>query len=97
MSIPPRYATVEEINLIHTMEHIESLDEICGNVIKDFVKAEENASHHEAVYFHPSTSSLARLACGSTIDLIQNTVEGTIQNGMAIVRPPGESNYIYPY
>jgi histone deacetylase 6 len=32
---------------------------------------------------------LALLSCGSTIDLVKSVVEGKVQNGMAIVRPPG--------
>jgi len=70
--------------------------EICDEVVKDVVKAEEVASQFEAVYFHPSTSALARLSCGSTIDLVRSVADGSIQNGMAIVRPPGESSILTP-
>lgn len=36
-----------------------------------------------------STFDLSLLSAGSTLDLVENIVTGTIQNGMAIIRPPG--------
>lgn len=36
-----------------------------------------------------STFQLSKLAVGSTIELVDNILTNQIQNGMAIIRPPG--------
>lgn len=36
-----------------------------------------------------STFELSKLAVGSTIDLVESILTNEIQNGMAIIRPPG--------
>lgn len=40
-------------------------------------------------YFFQSTHELALIAAGSTIDLVDRVVSGEVQNGAALVRPPG--------
>lgn len=36
-----------------------------------------------------STFELSELAVGSTIELVDNVLTNQVQNGMAIIRPPG--------
>ncbi|XP_017654077.1 polyamine deacetylase HDAC10 isoform X4 [Nannospalax galili] len=43
----------------------------------------------DAVYFHPSTFHCARLAVGAALQLVDAVLTGTVQNGLALVRPPG--------
>ncbi len=87
--IEPRSATKTEILSVHPTEHMERLQRICecGNV--EIEELEREASRFDAVYFHPTTYNLSLLAAGSTIDLVDAVLDGQIQNGMAIIRPPG--------
>jgi len=89
VSIAPRYAKVPELLTLHTPEHIELLYKICHENGEDIDKLEEIAKKYDSVYFHRTTNELALLSCGSTIDLVRAVAEGKVQNGMAIVRPPG--------
>ena len=89
LSIPPRYAKPHELLSLHTPDHIKVLYEISQLKGDSIEKLEECARNYDSVYFHRTTNELALLSCGSTIDLVKNVVEGKIQNGMAIVRPPG--------
>lgn len=91
--IEPRRATKDEVLSIHPPEHIEKLQNVCksqenGNDVEDL---ERHASFYDAVYFHPSTYDLSLLAAGSTIDLVNAVLNGQVQNGMAIIRPPGSN------
>ncbi|OXU23235.1 hypothetical protein TSAR_003178 [Trichomalopsis sarcophagae] len=85
--ITPRSAEYSELLLKHTPAHIEILKstEGCNNE----KKLEDLSSKYDAIYFHPSTYQLSLLATGSTINLVENICKENIQNGMAIIRPPG--------
>ncbi|XP_058974555.1 histone deacetylase 6-like isoform X2 [Musca domestica] len=85
--ISSRRATKDEIMLLHSEEHYKLLEKTSG--VHDDEKMEDFSSHYDSVYIHPTTFDLSLLAAGSTIDLVENVVSGTIQNGMAIIRPPG--------
>ncbi|XP_063478534.1 polyamine deacetylase HDAC10 isoform X9 [Symphalangus syndactylus] len=43
----------------------------------------------DAIYFHPSTFHCARLAAGAGLQLVDAVLTGAVQNGLALVRPPG--------
>ncbi|XP_055910185.1 histone deacetylase 6 isoform X1 [Eupeodes corollae] len=85
--IPSRRATKDEILLKHTDEHYELLKTTAN--MKDEAKLEDLSSQFDSIYLHPSTFDLSLLATGCTIDLVENVVNGSLQNGMAIIRPPG--------
>ncbi len=78
--IDPRPAKDEEIALIHTREYIEQIRETAGR---------------ERVYLDPDTSTSARscevalLAAGGLLVAADQVMEGKVQNGFALVRPPG--------
>lgn len=44
---------------------------------------------YNSVYLNGYSFSSARLACGSVIELCRAVMDGKIDNGFAIVRPPG--------
>lgn len=83
----PRPATKEEILLNHTEEHFNLLKATEGST--DNSKLEDISSHYDAIYIHPESFNLSLLACGSTIELVDGILHSNIQNGMAIIRPPG--------
>ncbi|XP_037936783.1 histone deacetylase 6 isoform X2 [Teleopsis dalmanni] len=85
--IASRPASKDEIMLLHSEEHYKLLEKTSGVV--DDEKMEDLSSQYDSIYIHPSTFELALLSVGSTIDLIENVVNGAVQNGMAIIRPPG--------
>lgn len=85
--LTPRLATKDEILSVHTDKHYELLKstENCTN--ED--QLEEISSNYDAIYIHPTTFKLSLLACGATIVLVDNILDGNIQNGFAVIRPPG--------
>ncbi|XP_023297064.2 histone deacetylase 6 isoform X1 [Lucilia cuprina] len=85
--LPSRRATKDEVMLLHSEEHYQLLEKTSG--VNDDVKMEDLSSQFDSVYIHPTTFDLSLLATGSTIDLIESVINGNIQNGMAIIRPPG--------
>lgn len=85
--LKPRMATKEEILKIHTDKHFELLE--ATKQCQDEDHLEDISSRYDAIYIHPTTFDLSLLACGSTIELVDEVLDGNIQNGMAIIRPPG--------
>lgn len=82
-----REATLDEILTLHTQEHIDILRATENS--HDVDALEELSSRYDAIYIHPTTYRLALLAAGSAIQLVDEVCRGTVQNGMAIIRPPG--------
>ncbi|KAH8317540.1 hypothetical protein KR074_012496 [Drosophila pseudoananassae] len=87
LELPSRVATKAEILRLHTEEHFERLKATSG--IRDDDRMEELSSRYDSIYIHPSTFELSLLASGSTIELVDQLITGSAQNGMAIIRPPG--------
>lgn len=78
--ITPRPAGEKEVALIHTAEYIERIKKTAGR---------------ERVYLDPDTSTsprsseVALLAVGGLLEATDRIMEGAVQNGFALVRPPG--------
>lgn len=82
--LPSRVATEEELLLVHTPEHIKSMQEI--------VKSEDlhQASYKfNSVYFHPSTFDCAAVSAGSILQVVDEVLNGLSRSGVCVVRPPG--------
>lgn len=79
-AVEPRPATEEEIALVHTLSYIQTIKQTAGR---------------ERVYLDPDTSTsprsfeVALLAAGGLLQAADSIMEGKIQNGFALVRPPG--------
>ncbi|XP_044580069.1 histone deacetylase 6 isoform X2 [Cotesia glomerata] len=86
-NISPRLATNKELLLKHSRKQIDILKATDG--CTDLTKLEDLSSKYDAIYVHPSTYKLSKLAAGSTINLLQAICKEEVQNGMAIIRPPG--------
>jgi len=78
--IPARAATMEELSAIHATAYIYEVDQISlsGGGYLDM-----------DTYVTRSTYEAAVVAAGSTVDLTLATVDGVVNNGFALVRPPG--------
>ncbi|CAL7939697.1 unnamed protein product [Xylocopa violacea] len=85
--IAPRQAMESEILMKHSQEQIDILKATDGCTNEDSL--ELLSSKYDAIYVHPTTYQLSLLAVGSTIDLVESICKGEIQNGMAVIRPPG--------
>ncbi|XP_015587407.1 histone deacetylase 6 isoform X1 [Cephus cinctus] len=85
--IESRSANEDELLLKHTQEQIDFLK--ATDRCTDAEKLEKLSSKYDAIYIHPSTYRLSLLAAGSTINLVESICKGDVQNGMAIIRPPG--------
>ncbi|KAL3375348.1 hypothetical protein AABB24_006711 [Solanum stoloniferum] len=78
--IPAREITREELQMVHSEENIEAVD---------------NTKRMHASYFTPDTyanehsACAARLAAGLCADLASAIYSGRVKNGFALVRPPG--------
>jgi acetoin utilization deacetylase AcuC-like enzyme len=78
--IEPRPATEKELQLIHTTGYVSSIKSTAGK---------------DRVHLDPDTSTSARsfeialLAAGGILKAADLIMDGTIQNGFALVRPPG--------
>ncbi|KAL2338300.1 hypothetical protein Fmac_012746 [Flemingia macrophylla] len=78
--VPAREITREELIMVHTSEHIESV-EVTAESISSYFTSDTYANQHSAL--------AARLAAGLCADLASAIVSGHAKNGFALVRPPG--------
>jgi len=80
LEIKPRPAQEKEIQMVHSSSYIQVIKETSGK---------------ERVILDPDTSTsprsfeVALLAAGGLLTAIDSIIEGKIQNGFALVRPPG--------
>uniref|UniRef100_A0A1B0FCJ5 Histone deacetylase n=1 Tax=Glossina morsitans morsitans TaxID=37546 RepID=A0A1B0FCJ5_GLOMM len=88
--LPSRFATIDEICLVHTRAHVNLMRRICGED-----KLQDVGAKYNSVYFHPKTFDCASLAAGSVLQVVDKVLEGGARSGVCIIRPPGhhaESN-----
>ncbi|KZC13630.1 Histone deacetylase 6, partial [Dufourea novaeangliae] len=85
--IASREATENEILGKHSQKILDILK--ATSECTDVDNLELLSSKYDAIYVHPSTYKLSLLAVGSTINLVESVCKGEVQNGMAIIRPPG--------
>lgn len=80
--VRPRKATDEEILLVHTEEHLARIQ--AGS---DQPKGGDSGDGLSP--FGPGGIEIGRLAAGGVIALVEQVVDGAVDNGYALVRPPG--------
>ncbi|KAL0279876.1 UNVERIFIED_CONTAM: hypothetical protein PYX00_001345 [Menopon gallinae] len=85
--IPARAATEDEILELHSQELLDILKSTDGEENFDYL--EELSSKFDSVHINSGTYRCALYAAGSAIDLIDAVCTDKVQNGMAIIRPPG--------
>lgn len=78
--IEPRPATREEVERVHTRAYIDSLSRTAG---KPYLMLDPDTSTTAKSY------DTALLAAGGTIKAADMILAGDVQNGFALVRPPG--------
>ena len=80
VKIDPRQAEEEEIQMVHSPSYVRAIRETSG---KDRVILDPDTSTCSRSY------EVALLAAGGLLKAIDGVMEGKIQNGFALVRPPG--------
>jgi acetoin utilization deacetylase AcuC-like enzyme len=80
-----RKCTRDELLIAHSDRYIDTLETAyrSGNWMS------MNKLYGGDCYFNQNTLNAAKMAVGSTINLADRIMEGTIHNGFSIVRPPG--------
>lgn len=76
----PRSATREELEMIHTPRYIDLVESTPG---KPYFRLDMDTSTCAKSY------ETALLAVGGLLELIKEVIEGRIDNGFALIRPPG--------
>lgn len=85
--IEPRSGTIDEVLLKHTVEQYETLEATSGSTNEEAL--ENLSANYDAIFIHPTTFDLSLLSVGCTIELVDQIITGQVQNGMAVIRPPG--------
>jgi acetoin utilization deacetylase AcuC-like enzyme len=79
-NIQPRAANLDEISWVHTLSHISRIKDTSG---KNRVSLDPDTSTSALSY------NTALLAVGGMLEACRAIMEGKIQNGFALIRPPG--------
>uniref|UniRef100_A0A2P2L5R8 histone deacetylase n=1 Tax=Rhizophora mucronata TaxID=61149 RepID=A0A2P2L5R8_RHIMU len=78
--ISAREITHEELQMVHSLEHIQTV-ELTSHIFSSYFTPDTYANEHSAC--------AARLAAGLCADLASAIYSGCAKNGFALVRPPG--------
>jgi acetoin utilization deacetylase AcuC-like enzyme len=78
--VPAREAARAEIARVHTKDHIDAIE---ATAASDFQQLDPDT------YTCRDSTATARLAAGGLIDLANEVADGRIDNGLALLRPPG--------
>lgn len=87
--IPSRKATKEEVLTIYDQKTFDTLE--TTSRMTDTKKLELKSNKCDEIYIQPSTFDFSLLYVGCTIDLVDKIVTRKVQNGIAIIRPPGDN------
>lgn len=78
--IPAREITREELQSVHSVDHIEAVHET-SQLLSSYFTSDTYANEHSAC--------AARIAAGLCADLARSIISRRTKNGFALVRPPG--------
>ncbi|XP_062610586.1 histone deacetylase 6-like isoform X1 [Saccostrea cucullata] len=84
--VQTRKANDEEILTLHHPDHLEILKK-SESMTKE--EMETLSQKYDYLYFHKDILRNSRLALGSTLNIVDEVLNGKVRNGFAIVRPPG--------
>eukprot|EP00794_Sanderia_malayensis_P006840 gene6840-7608_t len=84
--IPSRLATKDELLLVHSLEHVEEIEKLHERSLRELYKRGED---FDSIYLSEHAWESARLAAGCTLQLLDAILTSKVQNGAAVVRPPG--------
>ena len=76
-----------EVQSVHETKYCRMVNQT--SLIRDLGELNQISSQFNSVYFNPSTAISATVAAAATIGLCDAIGKGEVENGFAIVRPPG--------
>jgi histone deacetylase 6 len=85
--ISSRVATTEELNRVHSMEHISEMLSLKENASEEILQ--ETAKKFNSIYMNSSTIDSALLAAGSVANAVDTVMSGALRYMACVVRPPG--------
>ena len=77
----------EDYLRVHLAGYMQRLDRLSGCSCTDRLDCE--AEQYQSIYFAPGTVACAKNAAASLCRLVSDVVEGKLDNGFAVIRPPG--------
>jgi acetoin utilization deacetylase AcuC-like enzyme len=80
IEIESRYASEDEIGMIHSQSYIERVASTSGKK-RTFLDPDTETS--------PESFDIAKLAVGGLLNAVDSVVEGHVNNAFAFIRPPG--------
>ncbi|XP_024015166.1 histone deacetylase 15 isoform X2 [Eutrema salsugineum] len=80
LPIHAREITKQELQMVHTSDHVDAVD-ITSQLLYSYFTSDTYANEYSA--------RAARLAAGLCADLATEIFSGRVKNGFALVRPPG--------
>ena len=83
--IPPRYATHDEIALVHSRSYIDSIAATAGLDCQTLDPDTQTTA---------DSYDTAKLAVGGVLEAIDQVMNGEVDNAFALVRPPGHHAWI---
>ncbi|XP_007507737.1 histone deacetylase 6 isoform X1 [Monodelphis domestica] len=84
--LPARSATNQELLACHSEEYIERIRATSGLKPRDLHR---EGTSYNSIYISPHSFCCAQLAAGAACRLVEAILAREVQNGLAIVRPPG--------
>uniref|UniRef100_A0A671XG12 Protein deacetylase HDAC6 n=1 Tax=Sparus aurata TaxID=8175 RepID=A0A671XG12_SPAAU len=84
--VPARLATEEELSRCHSVQHIEQMKATAAMKPRDLHKL---GSDFNSIYINNQSFQSALLAAGGCCSTVEHILTGQVNNGVAIVRPPG--------
>lgn len=84
--VPVREASLDEILLVHSIAHLEFITSTNSMSREQLIHETERG---DSIYFSNDSFLAAKLSCGGAIEICRAVVERNVNNGIAIVRPPG--------
>ncbi|XP_043829653.1 histone deacetylase 6 isoform X2 [Dromiciops gliroides] len=86
LPLPARTATDHELLSCHSEEYIDRVRATSGLKPRDLHREGES---YNSIYISPRSFCCAQLAAGAACRLVEAILAREVQNGLAIVRPPG--------
>lgn len=86
-----RMATIEELQLCHTQPYVEYFTQNIGQKLsgQQGGDIDTNMMSTTDVIVNKFTQLAARLAAGAVVKITHKVCSGELDNGFAIIRPPG--------
>lgn len=84
--IAARAATTSELTSVHSLTHVQMMETLSSKTDAELVTL---AKAYNSIYLNRDSMLAARLSAGSFLELLAKVANGTVNNGAAIIRPPG--------